>query len=211
MELFRAAGRRDSVCLERQCSQFVLIRAWICHRNGSGLRPCLRFTLHPSLFVLTVRSATSNDIPVLLGLIDALADYERLERPSAEARERLVRDGFGERPLFNAYVAELNGDPAGYAITFYTYSSFLARPTLFLEDLFVLPDYRRRGVGRAIFRFLAREAVDRGCGRMEWVVLDWNQLAIEFYERIGARRMNEWLLYRLTGDEIESLLARETD
>jgi GNAT superfamily N-acetyltransferase len=158
---------------------------------------------------VSVRAASRADLPEFLGLVDALADYERLDRPSPEARERLARDGFGERPLFQAYLAELDGRPAGYAITFFTYSSFLALPTLYLEDLFVLPDARRLGVGRAVFTFLARVAVERGCGRMEWVVLDWNQLAIDFYERLGARRLSEWYTYRLTGEALVAMAAGE--
>jgi GNAT superfamily N-acetyltransferase len=155
--------------------------------------------------ILRIRPATADDAGALLALVDALADYEKLERPSAEARRRLVRDGFGVEPRFEAHLAELGGRAVGYAITFLTYSSFLALPTLYLEDLFVLPEARRQGAGRALFAFLAREALDRGCGRMEWAVLDWNQLAIDFYERLGARRMSEWRSYRLTADELRKV------
>jgi GNAT superfamily N-acetyltransferase len=102
-------------------------------------------------------------------------------------------------------MAELDGAAAAYAITFESYSSFLALPTLFLEDLFVLPDARKHGIGRAMFRFLAGEAVRRGCGRMEWVVLDWNQLAIDFYDKLGARHMKDWYLYRLTADQLKEI------
>ena len=152
---------------------------------------------------LTIRLATLPDVGAFLDLVDALADYERLQRPSAEARARLRRDGFGECRLFFPYLAELDGEPVGYAITFHTYSSFLARPTLYLEDLFVLPHARRQGVGTAFFRHLAAEAIRRDCGRMEWVVLDWNGLAIDFYERLGARRLEEWLGYRLDREGLE--------
>jgi GNAT superfamily N-acetyltransferase len=158
---------------------------------------------------LSVRAATAADTEIFLGLVDALADYERLDRPTPEARARLARDGFGDRPAFHPYLAELDGVPVAYAITFFTYSSFLARPTLFLEDLFVLPEARRHGVGRALFRFLAAEAVERECGRMEWVVLDWNRLAIDFYERMGARRLADWLPYRLSGDELGAVARGE--
>ena len=154
---------------------------------------------------LSIRGATGADLDVFLSLVDALADYERLDRPTAEARQRLARDGFGESPRFHAYLAEVDGKAVGYAITFFTYSSFLARPTLYLEDLFVLPDARRLGVGRALFTHLAREAVQRGCGRVEWVVLDWNRPAIDFYERLGARRLTEWYTYRLTGEALEAM------
>ena len=157
---------------------------------------------------ISIRAAVRGDEAVFLSLVDALADYEKLDRPTPEARERLARDGFGERPVFNAYLAELDGKPVGYAITFFTYSSFLARPTLYLEDLFVLPEGRRHGVGKAIFHSLARAAVERGCGRMEWVVLDWNQLAIDFYERLGARRLNGWYTYRLTAEELLTMAEK---
>jgi len=152
-----------------------------------------------------IRPATEADGAVWLELVDGLADYEKLERPTADARERLLRDAFGPRPRIRVYLAELYGAAAGYAITFESYSSFLALPTLFLEDLFVLPVARKHGSGRELFRFLAGEAVRRGCGRMEWVVLDWNRLAIDFYDRLGATYMKEWYLYRLTGDQLREI------
>lgn len=154
---------------------------------------------------IQIRPATRSDAEVFLSLVDALADYEKLDRPSPDARERLVRDGFGAEPRFQPYLAELDGRTVGYAITFPTYSSFLALPTFYLEDLFVLPEARGAGVGKALFRHLAAEAVRQGCGRMEWVVLDWNQLAIDFYERLGATRLREWHTYRLTRDELAAI------
>jgi GNAT superfamily N-acetyltransferase len=147
---------------------------------------------------------------MLLELIDALADYERLARPDAQARERLVQDGFSESRRFDAYLVELAGTAVGYAIVFESYSSFLARPTLFLEDVFVLPEHRRAGVGEAVVRFLAAEALRRGCGRMEWVVLTWNEPAIRFYDRLGAQRLDGWMAYRLTGEDLERV-ARGDD
>lgn len=150
-----------------------------------------------------IRPATRSDADVFLRLVDALADYERLPRPTAAARERLLRDGFGETRRFRAHLAEVDGRAIGYAITFQTYSSFLALPTLYLEDLFVLPEERRHGVGTVLFRYLAAEAVREGCGRMEWVVLDWNQLAIDFYDKLGATRLDEWSTYRLAGEQLE--------
>lgn len=151
-----------------------------------------------------VRRAGAADAPVLLELVDALADYERLARPDAAARERLVRDAFGPAPRFEAWLFESAGEPVGYAIVFETYSSFLARPTLFLEDLFVLPARRRGGVGRAALRFLAAEAIRRGCGRVEWMVLDWNEPALAFYDALGAERL-AWTSYRLAGDALARL------
>jgi len=133
-----------------------------------------------------------------LGLIDALADYEELDRPSAEARERLRSDAFGERPRYQAYLARAHGTIVGYAICFETYSSFLARPSMYLEDLFVLEGARKQGAGLALFNHVRARAQERNCGRMEWQVLDWNMLARDFYQRNNAQHMNEWLLYRIT-------------
>jgi GNAT superfamily N-acetyltransferase len=155
---------------------------------------------------VTIRPAEAPDGETFLALVDALADYEKLDRPSPDARRRLLHDAFGPEPRrIQVYLAEVGGNPVAYAITLETYSSFLALPTLYLEDLFVLPDARRHGIGRAMFRYLAGEAVRRGCGRMEWTVLDWNRLAIDFYDRLGARRMKEWYLYRLTADQLREI------
>ncbi|HEU0052375.1 MAG TPA: GNAT family N-acetyltransferase [Longimicrobium sp.] len=154
---------------------------------------------------IVIRSATPEDGDTFLSLVDALADYEKLDRPSPEARGRLIADAFGERQRIRVYIAELGGTAVGYAITCETYSSFLALPTLYLEDLFVVPEARSHGVGKAAFRHLAGEAVRGGYGRMEWVVLDWNQLAIDFYERLGARRMKEWYTYRLTAEQLQEI------
>lgn len=141
-----------------------------------------------------VRRATAADVEAIVQLVDALADYESLPRPSAEAKKRLAAD-MDKR--FDAWIAEVDGKSAGYAFAFETYSSFLALPTLYLEDLFVLPEYRSRKVGFALFSEVLEEAKRRGCGRMEWTVLDWNELAIQFYKRAGAAHMKEWNLYRI--------------
>ncbi len=141
-----------------------------------------------------VRRATAADVEAIVQLVDALADYESLPRPSAEAKKRLAAD-MDKR--FDAWIAEVDGKSAGYAFVFETYSSFLALPTLYLEDLFVLPEYRGRKVGFALFSEVLEEAKRRGCGRMEWTVLDWNELAIQFYKRAGAAHMKEWNLYRI--------------
>ena len=160
---------------------------------------------------ITVRRAARLDAPRLLSLIDALADYERLERPDAEARARLVADGFErDPPRFEAYLAEQEDATVGYAIVFETYSSFLARPTLYIEDLFVLPEARCHGVGSALFRRLAEEALTRDCGRMEWVVLDWNELAQDFYRRRGGKHLLDWQYHRLTRDDLLRLAGHET-
>jgi GNAT superfamily N-acetyltransferase len=158
-----------------------------------------------------------------LSLICALANFESLPPPDAGAQARFVRDGWpetGERPLFEAWIVESeeSGEgeepatgpgprPVGYAITFTTYSSFLARPTLYIEDIFVLPSHRRRDLGSALMRRLVREALERDCGRMDWVVLDWNVGAQQFYRRLGASHLAEWQCYRLRREEMESALG----
>ena len=149
-----------------------------------------------------LRAACADDRENFLRLVDALADYERLDRPDPAARERLVVDAFGPRPRFDLLLALENGTAIGYALFFETYSSFLARPTLYLEDLFVVPAARGHGAGLALFRAVAAEALRRDCGRMEWTVLRWNQLAIDFYQRLGAVPMDEWQTYRLTGEAL---------
>jgi GNAT superfamily N-acetyltransferase len=145
-----------------------------------------------------VRKATSSDEPAILALVDALADYEKLARPTPQARSRLMRDMFGPRPRIDCFLAFMDGYPVGYAIVLETYSSFLALPTLYLEDLFILDEYRKRGVGKALFDTVVNEGKRRGCGRLEWTVLDWNQLAIDFYQRMGATHQPEWQLYRIS-------------
>jgi GNAT superfamily N-acetyltransferase len=160
---------------------------------------------------ITIRPATAADGDTFLTLVDALADYEKLDRPSPEARGRLIGDAFGERPRISVFLGELDGQAVAYAIVLETYSSFLALPTLYLEDLFVVPEARRFGIGSKFFHALAAEALRRGCGRMEWVVLDWNQLAIDFYDKLGARRMTEWYTYRLTAEQLHEIAAPAPD
>lgn len=154
-----------------------------------------------------VQKATAGDAEALAGLVCALADYERLPRPEPAALERLARDAFGPSPRFDAWLARAEGRPVGYAITFFTYSTFLAMPTLYLEDLFVLPEYRALGIGRRLFVACARYGYEQGCGRMEWQALDWNAPAIAFYERMGARCMKEWLPFRMTREQIAALIG----
>jgi GNAT superfamily N-acetyltransferase len=152
-----------------------------------------------------IRAATRADVPAIHALIRALAIYEKLEDLHGGTEEALEAHLFGPRPYCEALVAVGDGEGrpiAGFALFFHNYSTFLARPGLYLEDLFVLPDERRRGHGRALLQALARLAVDRGCGRFEWTVLDWNEPAIRFYESLGARRHDEWRVFRLTGDAL---------
>jgi len=155
---------------------------------------------------IAIRKATRADSNVILSLVDALADYEKLTPPDAAAKERLINDMSSERPRFDAYLADVDGKAVGYAFVFETYSSFLALPTLYLEDLFVLPGYRKRKAGYALFKAMVKEAHRRGCGRMEWTVLDWNKLAIDFYDRLGATHMKEWQMYRLVREDMERII-----
>jgi len=152
-----------------------------------------------------IHPATEADVPLILQLITALAEYERLGH-EVVATEAMVRESlFGPAPHAQAVIARIGGDAVGFAIWFSTYSTFLSRPGIYLEDLFVLPAWRGKGVGRALLRHLARTALERGCGRIEWSVLDWNETAIRFYRSLGARPMDEWTVYRLTGDAITRL------
>jgi GNAT superfamily N-acetyltransferase len=144
-----------------------------------------------------IRAAKKKDGKQLLHLINALADFEKLKRPTVTARKRLLRDAFGKRKRFDAYLAFLDVAAVGYAIVFETYSSFLAKPTLYLEDIFVLPEYRGKKIGLKLFKHCLAEAKRRKCGRMEWMVLDWNVNAIRFYEKLRAKQMKKWLLYRI--------------
>jgi GNAT superfamily N-acetyltransferase len=162
-------------------------------------------TANPGSTPVTIRQARKEDVETLLGLIDALADYEKLPRPDPAARERMASHGFGPAPKFEVFLAEVDGKAVGYTISFETYSSFLARPTFYLENLFVLLEYRKMRAGLALFKNCVRLARQRECGRMEWQVLDWNENAIRFYERLGAKQLKEWLPYRLTLDDLAAL------
>lgn len=146
---------------------------------------------------LVIRKGRKSDGAAVLQLIDALADYEKLKRPTPAARRRLLADAFGNHPRFDLFLAFSGSLAVGYAMILETYSSFLALPTLYLEDLFVLPAYRRLGVGRRLFERCIGEAKRRGCGRMDWVVLDWNIRARRFYRTLRAKQLRHWLLYRL--------------
>jgi len=157
---------------------------------------------------LSFRSLTRNNGRAFLALVDALADFEKLKRPSRAARARLLRDGTGTQRRFDAYLAFAGDRAVGYAIIFETYSSFLALPTLYLEDLFVLPEFRKHKIGLQLFRLCVAEARRRQCGRMEWMVLDWNVNAIHFYDRLGARPLKGWQPYRLTHEQFDTLLQK---
>ena len=156
-----------------------------------------------------LRRAAREDAPALIELIVALADFEKITAPTEAEQQRLIEHGFGDRPRFEAWLAFWADvpKPVGYAVLFEAYSTFRASPTLYLEDVFVLPEYRRRGIGSALLRHCVRLAHERGCERMEWTCLDWNKKAQAVYERIGARHLSEWYLYRLTRDGMEKFLS----
>ena len=162
---------------------------------GSDLAPNATIEIHP---------ATPADVPVLFDLIKALADYEKLLPEVVGSPENLHQHLFGERPYVEAVVARVAGEAAGFALFFHNYSTFLTQPGLYLEDLFVLPRYRRQGVGQALLVYLGKLALSRGCGRFEWNVLDWNASAIAFYERMGAELKNEWRLCRVSGEALKA-------
>jgi GNAT superfamily N-acetyltransferase len=155
-----------------------------------------------------VRPATPSDVPLVLDLIRGLAEYERLLHKCVASEQALRDHMFGPRPYCEVIVAEEGNRPAGFALYFHNYSTFLAKPGIYLEDLFVVPELRRAGVGQALLARLAQIAVERGCGRLEWAVLDWNEPAIGFYKRLGARLMDDWTTCRLEGEALESLAAK---
>jgi len=145
---------------------------------------------------ISIRRARRSDSEQFIDLVLALAKFEKLEPPSEEGQRRLLNDVFEKRRV-RLFVAADGRKLAGYALYFYNYSSFVAKPSLYLEDLFVLKSYRKRGIGFALFRRCVEEAISTGCGRMEWNVLAWNEKALRFYEKLGARRLSEWHVYRL--------------
>ncbi len=145
------------------------------------------------------------DVPTILRLIRGLAEYERLAPQMEATAERIRRHGFGRPRYFETLICRRGRTPIGFALYYFTYSTFLGRPTLYLEDLFVLAEARGHGAGRALLRALAKVAVRRGCGRMEWTVLDWNTPSIRFYRKLGAKLRREWILTRLTGAPLRRL------
>ena len=154
---------------------------------------------------LRIRSATENDVPLILDFIQQLAVYEKLRHVCVATEDSLKDTLFGPRPYAEVILAYWEDKPAGFALFFHNFSTFLSQPGLYLEDLFVYPEYRGHGIGKALLVELARIAVSRKCGRFEWSVLKWNTPAIEFYERLGAQPMDEWTVYRLDVDAIRGL------
>ncbi len=158
--------------------------------------------------MLQIRPAKSEDVGTILKLIRGLAEYEN-EPHAAEATEAdLLRDGFGSNPKFHCLIAEWEGVPVGFALYFYNYSTWKGRSGIFLEDIFVWPEYRGKGIGKALLLQVARTAVAENCGRYEWLVLDWNTPAIEFYEALGAKRMKQWMPMRVEGSALLELAKK---
>lgn len=162
-------------------------------------------TVHTGLDEVRITMATENDLPVILEFIHGLAEYERLGDKCIATEEKLRSTLFTDRPAAEVIIARIGDEPFGFALFFHNYSTFLAQRGIFLEDLFVKPEGRGRGVGRALLAALARITVERDCGRLEWSVLDWNETAIGFYRRIGAQAMDEWTTFRMTGDSLLEL------
>ena len=149
--------------------------------------------------------ATEDDVPLILRFIKGLAEYERLQDMVEATEDRLRASLFGHRRVAEVVIAHLDHEPAGYALFFHNFSTFLGQPGIYVEDIFVVPERRGAGVGRALLAHVAALAVERGCGRLEWAVLDWNEPAIGFYRRLGARPLDDWTVYRLTGDSLARL------
>ncbi len=158
--------------------------------------------------MLSIRPATPEDIPLILEFIRDLAEYERAPEQAVARPEDLLRDGWGPAPKFRVLIAEWDRRPAGFALFFHNYSTWQGRPGLYLEDLFVRPAFRGKGIGKALLVRLAQIAVQENCGRFQWQVLDWNQPSIDFYQALGARKLSEWLTMRVEGEALERLAAQ---
>ena len=156
---------------------------------------------------IRLESAAERDVPLILRFIRELADYEQLAHEVVATEQDLHAALFGPDRVAHAVIACAGDEPAGFALYFFTFSTFLAKPGVYLEDLYVTPAWRRHGIGRMLLAHLARTAVDRGCGRMEWSVLDWNRQALSVYRAIGAQPMHEWTVQRLTGASLSALAA----
>lgn len=154
-----------------------------------------------------VRNATKEDVPLILALIRELAEYEKLSHEVSATEDRLRDSLFGEHPAAEVRIGECDGRPAAFALFFHNFSTFLGKPGIYLEDLYVRPEFRGRGLGKAVMAHLAWLAKERGCGRLEWWVLGWNEPAIEFYKSLGAEAMEDWTVYRVSGSALDALAS----
>lgn len=157
---------------------------------------------------LKIRLATPTDVPVLFELIQALAEYEKLSHLVTGTVDALQDHLFGAKPYIEAILADYEGQTVGFALFFSNYSTFLTKPGIYIEDLFVRPEFRRQGIGKALLTYVAQLAVERDCGRLEWSVLDWNEPAIAFYQRLGATVLPDWRICRVTGDALPQLATQ---
>lgn len=155
-----------------------------------------------------IREATEDDVPLILSFIRELAEYEKLSHEVVATEEELRKSLFGERRYAEVLIAEHDGSPAGFAVFFHNFSTFLGKPGVYLEDLYVNPAFRGAGVGKKLLVHLASLAKRRGCGRLEWWVLDWNEPSIGFYKNLGATAMDDWTIYRLAGTALDDLASR---
>ena len=168
-----------------------------------------RYPVRMTDALITIRPATIDDVPLIRQLIAELADYEKLAHAAVATDDDLRAQLFGAHPAAEVLIGEVDGEPAGFALFFHNFSTFLGKRGLYLEDLFVRPAFRGAGLGRHLMAALARIALQRDCGRFEWSVLDWNQPAIDFYRRLGATGMDEWTVQRLEGPALHALAARD--
>jgi GNAT superfamily N-acetyltransferase len=160
--------------------------------------------------MISIRPATRADVELILEFIRGLAEYERAPESAVATADDMIRDGFSENPKFHVEIAEWNGQPAGFAFFFSCYSTWLGRPGIYLEDLFVRPEFRGRGIGKALLVHLAEIAVRENCYGIRWHVLDWNTPSIEFYESLGAKQLKEWIPMRIMGEELARLAAQRS-
>jgi GNAT superfamily N-acetyltransferase len=149
--------------------------------------------------------AGEDDVGLIMGFIRELAEYEKLSNEMVADERTLKKSLFGDRRVAEVIIARYDDQPAGFALFFHNFSTFLGQPGIYLEDLFVKPEFRRKGVGKILLRFLAKIAVERGCGRMEWWVLDWNKTAVDFYKSFGAEAMDDWTVFRIAGPTLAKL------
>jgi len=164
----------------------------------------------PKATNLNLRFAEETDVEIILGLIRGLADYERLSHEVRADAKTLRRSLFGARQVAEVVIAEVDGTPVGFALFFHNFSTFLGLPGIYIEDLYIEPAWRGIGIGRALLSYVARLAKERGCGRLEWAVLDWNEPAITFYRKLGGRMLDDWRIFRVTGNALDELSRQST-
>ena len=155
-----------------------------------------------------IRKAEKEDVPVILEFIRKLAEYEKLSHEVIATEQNLGKYLFGEEKVAEVVIGYYEGVPVGFALYFFNFSTFLAKPGIYLEDLFVLEEYRGKGFGKVLLAFLAKMAIEKDCGRLEWAVLDWNESSIDFYKSLGAKMMNEWIVNRISGEELTLLVEQ---